>query len=193
MQQQLIVQSYQLPKPLSMPQQKTINKNKLSFSLKMREMIWKHVLTLMTLSPLNVLCYNYNSRTKLNLSELELLKFQPVLGHQFLYDIQPQTKKVYNPAFILILRSLKLDEQLVTNKYAKIAVQSSTTEQVQQQKKSQGLHYPLQQLEPTFLPKNHRQVPGQKAFKDAETEELSQTAKKKQGKNQTRRRRRGRL
>ena len=46
----------------------------------------------------------------------------------FLYDIQQQTKKFYNPAFILILRSLKLDEELVMNKYAKVAVQSMTTE-----------------------------------------------------------------
>ena len=34
----------------------------------------------------------------------------------FLNDIQQQTKKLYNPAFILILRSLKLDERLVMNK-----------------------------------------------------------------------------
>ena len=43
----------------------------------------------------------------------------------FLYDIQQQTKKLYNPAFILILRSLKLDEQLGKKKYAKVAVQST--------------------------------------------------------------------
>ena len=55
-----------------------------------------------------------------------------------LYDIQQQTKKLYNPAFILILRSLKLDEQLVMNKYAKFAVQSTTTEQAQQRQRSRG-------------------------------------------------------
>ena len=38
-------------------------------SLKMREMNWKQVLSLMTLHPLNLLCYNYNSWTKANLSQ----------------------------------------------------------------------------------------------------------------------------
>ena len=57
----------------------------------------------------------------------------------FLYDIQQQTKKLhYNPAFILILRSLKLDERLVMNKYAKVAVQSTNTEQAQQKQRSRG-------------------------------------------------------
>ena len=54
----------------------------------------------------------------------------------FLYDIQQQTKKLYNPAFILILRSLKLDERLVMIKYAKVAVQSTNTEQAQQKQRS---------------------------------------------------------
>ena len=56
----------------------------------------------------------------------------------FLYGIQQQTKKLYNPAFILILRSLKLDEQLVLNKYANVAVQSTTAEQAQQRQRSRG-------------------------------------------------------
>ena len=56
----------------------------------------------------------------------------------FLYDIQQQTIKLYNPAFILILRSLKLDERLVMNKYAKVAVQSTNTEQAQQKQRSRG-------------------------------------------------------
>ena len=56
----------------------------------------------------------------------------------FLYDIQQQTKQLYNPAFILILRSLKLDEQLVMNKYAKVAVQLTTTEQARQRQRSRG-------------------------------------------------------
>ena len=56
----------------------------------------------------------------------------------FLYDIQQQTKKLYNPAFILILRSLKLDERLVMNKYAKVEVQSTNTEQAQQKQRSRG-------------------------------------------------------
>ena len=56
----------------------------------------------------------------------------------FLYDIQQQTKIFYNPAFILILRSLKLDERLVMNKYAKVVVQSTNTEQTQQKRRSWG-------------------------------------------------------
>ena len=60
-----------------------------------------------------------------------MIKFQPVLRHQFLCMI-------YNPAFILILRSLKLDEQLVMNKYAKVGVQSTTTDQAQQKQTSRG-------------------------------------------------------
>ena len=56
----------------------------------------------------------------------------------FLYDIQQQARKLYNPAFILILRSLKLDKQLVMNKYAKVAVHSTNTEQAQQKQRSRG-------------------------------------------------------
>ena len=86
----------------------------------------------------------------------------------FLYEIQRQTKKLYNPAFMLILISLKLDEQLVMNKYAKVSVQSTTTEQVNKSKKVEVPQYPLQQQEPNFQPtKKHRQVPAQKLLKDA--------------------------
>ena len=56
----------------------------------------------------------------------------------FLFDIQQQTKKLHEPAFILILRSLNPDEKLVMNKYAKVAVQSMNTEQVQHKQKSRG-------------------------------------------------------
>ena len=42
---------------------------------------------------------------------------------------------MHNPAFILILRSLKLDEQSDMNKCAKVAVQSTTTEQGQQRQR----------------------------------------------------------
>ena len=38
----------------------------------------------------------------------------------------------------MILLSLKLDEQLLMNKYAKVAVQSTTTEQAQQQQRIRG-------------------------------------------------------
>ena len=55
-----------------------------------------------------------------------------------LYVIQQQTKTFYNPAFILILRSIKFDERLVMNKYAKVAVQSTNTEQAQQKQRSRG-------------------------------------------------------
>ena len=68
MQQQLILHMYQSPKHLSMPLQTTINKNKLYFSLMTEEINGKQVLSLMTLYPLNVLYYNYNSWTKTNLS-----------------------------------------------------------------------------------------------------------------------------
>ena len=86
----------------------------------------------------------------------------------FLYEIQRQTKKLYNPAFMLTLISLKLDEQLVMNKYAKVSVQSMTTEQVNKSKTVEVAQYPLQQQEPNFQPtKKHRQVPGQKLLKDA--------------------------
>ena len=43
----------------------------------------------------------------------------------FLNDIQQF--EINNPIFLLILRSLKLEKQLVTNKYAKVAVQSTAT------------------------------------------------------------------
>ena len=112
----------------------------------------------MTLYPLNVLRYNYNSWTKTNLSaqkkiletfekpervtvnkENEELYVDNVptglKASVSLYHIQQQTKKLYNPAFILIFRSLKLDEHLVMNKYTKVAVQSTTAEQAQQQQR----------------------------------------------------------
>ena len=53
-----------------------------------------------------------------------------------MYDIQQQTKNLHNPAFILILRSLQLVEQLVMNKYAKVAVQSMNKERAQQKQRS---------------------------------------------------------
>ena len=56
----------------------------------------------------------------------------------FSYDIQQQITKLYNPAFILILRSLKLDEQFIMRKYAKVAVQSANTEHAQQKQRSRG-------------------------------------------------------
>ena len=49
--------------------------------------------------------------------ENEELYFDKVLtdlkASVLLYDIQQQIKKLYNPAFILILRLLKLDEHLL--------------------------------------------------------------------------------
>ena len=73
------------------------------------------------------------------MKKFTLINCQPVLKHLFfLNNIQQQTKKLYNPAFILILRSLKLDERLVMNKYVKVAVQSTNTEQAQQKQRSRG-------------------------------------------------------
>ena len=43
----------------------------------------------------------------------------------FLYDIQQPTKKIHNPAFIIILIALNLNEKLVINRNAKHAVQSA--------------------------------------------------------------------
>ena len=74
-----------IPQPLnhlSLPRQKTIRENKLSFSLKMMMMMketrWKKILSLVKHYPLNVSCFNYNSGTNTNLSErkkfLKLLK-----------------------------------------------------------------------------------------------------------------------
>ena len=80
-----------------------------------------------------------SERVKLNNEKIYVDKVPTGLkASVFLYDIQQQTKKLYNPAFILILRSLKLDEGLVMNKYAKVAVQSTNTEQAQQKQRSRG-------------------------------------------------------
>ena len=54
----------------------------------------------------------------------------------FLYDIQQQTKILHNPAYIMILSALELNEESVFNKYAKHAVQSKIKEQAQQRTKS---------------------------------------------------------
>ena len=80
-----------------------------------------------------------SERVKINKDNEEIYVDKKPTGLKasvFLYDIQQQTKKLYNPAFILILRSLKLDERLVMNKYAKVAVQSTNTEQAQQKQRS---------------------------------------------------------
>ena len=44
----------------------------------------------------------------------------------FLYNIQQPTKKLHNPAFIIILAALNLNEKLVINRNAKHAVQSAS-------------------------------------------------------------------
>ena len=43
-----------------------------------------------------------------------------------LYDILQNTKKLHNPAFIIILTALNLNEKLVINRNAKRVVQSSS-------------------------------------------------------------------
>ena len=105
-------------------------------------MNWKQKLSIVRPYPLKVSCYNYKPRTKINLSEpLKFLKFckksERVIikkdnrelcvdkvpaglesSVSCLYDVEQQANKLYRPAFILILKSLKLDEQLAMNKYA---------------------------------------------------------------------------
>ena len=76
--------------------------------------------------------------------ENEELYFDKVLtdlkASVLLYDIQQQIKKLYNPAFILILRLLKLDEHLLLNKYAKVVIPSTNTEQAKTKAKKQRFH-----------------------------------------------------
>ena len=88
-----------------------------------------------------------SERVKINKDKEELHVDKVSTGLKasvFLYDKQQQTKKLCKPAFILILWSLKLDEQLVRNKYAKVAVQSTNTEQAQQKQRSRGsTNFPL--------------------------------------------------
>ena len=94
----------------------------------------------------------------------------------FLYDLQQQTKKLYNPAFILILRSLKLDEQLVMKKYAKFAVQSmTTTTKTSTEAKKQRFHrFPFNIYSP---PVSQETVVDKFQLKDAKSEGLLQTKK----------------
>ena len=109
----------------------------------------------------------------------------------FLYDIQEQTKKLYNPAFILILRSLKVDEQLVMNKYAKVAVQSLTTEEAQQRQRSRGsTNFPststafLSPKKPSSASSNSRSFKRRKTRRtvaDSEREWSAQKTKREEG------------
>ena len=88
-----------------------------------------------------------------------LINLQPVLKHQFfLYDVQQKTIKVYNSAFILLLRSLKFDKQLAMNKSAKVAVQTTIMEQANRSKEAEVPQVRLQNLQPSFLPKTRREV-----------------------------------
>ena len=67
---------------------------------------------------------------------------------------------------------LKLDDQLVMNKYAKVAVQSTTTEQAQQRQRIRNsTKSPLNIYSPLFSQETPRQqVPAQKTLKDAKPE-----------------------
>ena len=92
----------------------------------MKETRWTTMLNLVRSYPLNISCYNYNSWTHTNLSErkkvLEVIKKSERVKKKdnekiysdkvptglkasiILYDIQQKTKKLHNPAFMLILR-----------------------------------------------------------------------------------------
>ena len=64
------------------------------------------------------------------------------------------------------------------NKYDKVAVQSTTTEQAQQRQRSRGSTNSLHHLQPSFLSRNRRQqIPARKALNDAKPEGLLQTVK----------------
>ena len=52
-----------------------------------------------------------------------MINFQTVLKHQFSCVIKTTNRKFIQPAFKLILNILKLDKQLVMNKYAIFSVQ----------------------------------------------------------------------
>ena len=73
--------------------------------------------------------------------------------------------------------SLKLDQQLVMNKYAIVAVQSTNKEQAQQNKEAEVPQIPRQRVQPYFFPRNCQQVPAQKVLHDAKSEGLLQTVK----------------
>ena len=79
----------------------------------------------------------------------------------------------------MILSLLKLDEQLVMNKFAKVAVQSTNKKQAQKKQKAEVTQIPLQHLQSSFLRRNRQQVKGQKASKDVESDGLLQTVKEK--------------
>ena len=154
----------------------------------------------MMLYPLNVKCYSYNSWTITRLSVqkkvLEIIKKSErvtinkeyeefyvdkvstglkALG--FLYDIQKQTK---NCTTLLSYWFWGLSN--LTNSWLWTSMPISRFSQrlrnkFNNSKKFDVSQYPHQQLEPTFLPKNPRQVLAQKALKDAKPRGLLQTAK----------------
>ena len=64
------------------------------------------------------------------------------------------------------------------NKYAKVAVQSTTTEQAQQQQKIRSPTISPSTARANLPPENHRQVLAQKKLKDAKPEGLLETVKK---------------
>ena len=145
-------------------------------------------------------------RVKINKDNEEIYVDKVPIGLKasvHLYDIQQQTKKLYNPAFILILRSLKHDERLVMNKNAKVAVQSTDTEQAQQKQRSRGsTNSPLKSTALFLLSpekpssstssssKISKRRKTRKTFADSERE---RTAQKNQTKRRSSRRRRLRV
>ena len=85
-----------------------------------------------------------------------------------------KTIKVYNSAFILLLRSLKVDKHLAMYKYAKVAVQATLMEQAYRSKEAEVPQVRLQNLQPSFLPKRSS---SSKTLEDAESEGLLRKVK----------------
>ena len=78
------------------------------------------------------------------------------------------------------MRSLKIDEQLVMNKYAKVAVQSTNTEQAQQNQTNRGCtNFPSTSTALILSPEKPSSTSSraQKTVKDTHSEGLLQTLK----------------
>ena len=100
--------------------------------------------------------------------KLILMKFQPVLGCQFLCMILKKLKKLFNPTFILILNALKTGAEIVKNNHATIALQSSTTERVQHNQKRVHLTNSFSKST-TILSPEHKQQESVRKHKQKES------------------------
>ena len=91
----------------------------------------------------------------------------------FLYDIQQQNKKLQNPAFIMILSALNLNDQSVMNTYAKHA----TSQLLLLQQKSK---VPPNNQQVLTVPTDHPQAQKQSKIAEApKVQAYSKEAKKK--------------